>query len=131
MDLSHSTALLFSLIAIAASDGALTKREYGLLESIAQNSDIIDINDIDSAINAALILLDAPDDIDNILPLIADNLPSDLYIYCYALCAEFTARNKIGTPEEVRLLDRLAQELKIARLPRAAIDYTMQMRYDV
>ncbi len=46
----------------------------------------------------------------------------------YALCADYIAAHGTATPEEMRLLEKLGEALRLDRLRRAALDMAAQAR---
>ena len=64
----------------------------------------------------------APDGIEAVLEVIADALPPAMAATAYLLAAEFVSAWGTHLPEQMRLLERLGEAIKLDRLTRAALD---------
>lgn len=64
----------------------------------------------------------APDGVEAVLDLIADALPAALADTVYLLAADYVSACGTSLPEQMRLLERLAEAIRLDRLTRAALD---------
>lgn len=70
----------------------------------------------------------APDGVEAVFDLIADALPPHLSDTVYLLAADYVSAYGTALPEQMRLLERLAEALKLDRLTRAALDRAALVR---
>lgn len=64
----------------------------------------------------------APDGVEAVLELIADALPPAMADTAYLLAADFVSACGTSLPEQIRLLERLGDAIRLDRLTRAALD---------
>lgn len=64
----------------------------------------------------------APEGVEAVLELISAGLPPALAEAVYMLAADYVAGFGAAMPEQIRLLERLAESLQLDRLTRAALD---------
>ena len=64
----------------------------------------------------------ASDGVEAVLDLIAEALPHDMTDTVYLLGADYVSTYGTALPEQMRLLERLAEAIKLDRLTRAALD---------
>ena len=126
-------AVLACLILVMAADGAPSKGERALLARLCATPHLATISaaaqtDFEPL---ALDILSAADGVDTLLELAMPALTPPMRQLAYALAADFVLANNQLTPEEMRVLDILAESCKIDRLTRAAIDRAAQIRYQV
>ena len=115
---------MFCLLAVAQADGPVCARE---LELIAQLVDTPATSDT-SSLALARDLLGAEDGLESGLVLVSAALDRARCAQAYALAADFVMLNAQITPEEMRLLDILAENFRLNPLTRAAIDTAAQIR---
>ena len=115
---------MFCLLAVAQADGPACARE---LELIAQLVDTLAASDT-SSLALARDLLGAEDGLESGLVLVSAALDRARCAQAYALAADFVMLNAQITPEEMRLLDILAENFGLNPLTRAAIDTAAQIR---
>ncbi len=115
---------MFCLLAVAQADGPVCARE---LELIAQLVDTLAASDT-SSLALARDLLGAEDGLESGLVLVSAALDRARCAQAYALAADFVMLNAQITPEEMRLLDILAENFGLNPLTRAAIDTAAQIR---
>ena len=72
-------------------------------------------------------MADAPDGLETVLDLIGA-VETDAAPTIYMLSADYVAHYGTASPEEMRLLEKLGEALKIDRLTRAAFDVAAQAR---
>ena len=122
--LSPQAAAMFCLLAVAQADGPICARE---LELIARLVDTPETKDTTS-LALARDLLGADDGLESGLVLVCAALDRVRCAQAYALAADFVMLNAQITPEEIRLLDILAENFRLNPLTRAAIDTAAQIR---
>ena len=122
--LSPQAAVIFCLLAVAQADGPVCARE---LELIARLVDTPETGDT-SSLALARDLLGAEDGLESGLVLVCGALDRARRAQAYALAADFVMLNAQITPEEMRLLDILAENFSLNPLTRAAIDTAAQIR---
>ena len=115
---------MFCLLAVAQADGPVCARE---LELIARLVDMPETGDT-SSLALARDLLGAEDGLESGLVLVCAALDRARCAQAYALAADFVILNAQITPEEMRLLDILAENFRLNPLTRAAIDRAAQIR---
>ena len=115
---------MFCLLAVAQADGPVCARE---LELIARLVDTPESGDT-SSLALARDVLGAEDGLESGLVLVCAALDRARCAQAYALAADFVMLNAQITPEEMRLLDILAENFRINPLTRAAIDTAAQIR---
>ena len=115
---------MFCLLAVAQADGPVCERE---LELIARLVDTPETGDT-SSLALARDVLGAEDGLETGLLLVCAALDRARCAQAYALAADFVMLNAQITPEEMRLLDILAENFRLNPLTRAAIDTAAQIR---
>ena len=122
--MSAQTALVFCLLAVARADGPVGKRELDLITRLVETPETGDV----ASLPLALELLGAEDGLESGLVLVCAALDAARRAQAYALAAEFVMLNAQISPEEMRLLDILAENFCLDPLTRAAIDTAAQIR---
>ena len=115
---------MFCLLAVAQADGPACARELALIARLVDTPEIGDT----SSLALARDLLGAEDGLESGLVLVCAALDRARCAQAYALAADFVILNAQITPEEMRLLDILAENFRINSLTRAAIDTAAQIR---
>ena len=115
---------MFCLLAVAQADGPVCARE---LELIARLVDMPETGDT-SSLALASDVLGAEDGLESGLVLVCAALDRARCAQAYSLAADFVMLNAQITPEEMRLLDILAENFRLNPLTRAAIDTAAQIR---
>ena len=115
---------MFCLLAVAQADGPVCARELALIARLVDTPETGDT----SSLALARDLLGAEDGLESGLVLVCAALDRARCAQAYALAAEFVMLNAQITPEEMRLLDILAENFRLNPLTRAAIDTAAQIR---
>ena len=115
---------MFCLLAVAQADGPVCARELALIARLVDTPEIGDT----SSLALARDLLGAEDGLESGLVLVCAALDRARCAQAYALAADFVMLNAQITPEEMRLLDMLAENFRLNPLTRAAIDTAAQIR---
>lgn len=115
---------MFCLLAVAQADGPVCARELALIARLVDTPETGDT----SSLALARDLLGAEDGLESGLVLVCAALDRARREQAYALAADFVMLNAQITPEEMRLLDILAENFRLNPLTRAAIDTAAQIR---
>ena len=115
---------MFCLLAVAQADGPVCARELALIARLVDTPETGDT----SSLALARDLLGAEDGLESGLVLACAALDRARCAQAYALAADFVMLNAQITPEEMRLLDILAENFRLNPLTRAAIDTAAQIR---
>ena len=115
---------MFCLLAVAQADGPTCARELALIARLVDTPETGDT----SSLALARDLLGAEDGLESALVLVCAALDRARCAQAYALAADFVMLNAQITPEEMRLLDILAENFRLNPLTRAAIDTAAQIR---
>ena len=115
---------MFCLLAVAQADGPVCAREMALIARLVDTPETGDT----SSLALARDLLGAEDGLESGLVLVCAALDRARCAQAYALAADFVMLNAQITPEEMRLLDMLAENFRLNPLTRAAIDRAAQIR---
>lgn len=115
---------MFCLLAVAQADGPVCARELALIARLVDTPETGDTNSLVLARD----LLGAEDGLESGLVLVCAALDRARREQAYALAADFVMLNAQITPEEMRLLDILAENFRLNPLTRAAIDTAAQIR---
>ena len=115
---------MFCLLAVAQADGPVCARELALIARLVDTPETGDT----SSLALARDLLGAEDGLESGLVLVCAALDRARCAQAYALAADFVMLNAQITPEEMRLLDILAENFRLDPLTRAAIDTAAQIR---
>ena len=133
--LNPHQAMLACLTLVMAVNGApSTKARALLMRLCAATRGFAIIIEKDTIQNEAqmeamtLDILSAPDGMNTLLELATPVLTMEARQLTYALAVDFVLANNKLTPEEMRVLDILADTFKLDKLTRAAIDRAAQIR---
>ena len=132
VSLTPQQATLACLYVLAACDGVPSSEELALIDALAASAaSLADMAATDRAASLALArdLADAPDGLETLLDLCAQALKNgrDGQI-AYAQAVEFVVCHGQVSPEEMHLLDLIANRLSVDRLTRAAIEAAARLR---
>ena len=130
--LTPQQASLACLYVLAACDGVPSSTELALIDTLAVNAACLaNMAATDRVASLALArdLADAPDGLETLLDLCAQALTNDHDgQIAYAQAVEFVACHGQVSPEEMHLLDLIANRLAVDKLTRAAIETAAQLR---
>jgi tellurite resistance protein len=130
--LSPPEALIYAMITTAAVDRTVTDEELKRIGSIVRELPPFRDYDQDWLVNAAQDcgkVLRKPDGLNKVLALIKSSLPERLHETAYVLAAEVAATDLTVEPEEIRLLEMLAEKLGLDRLVCAALERAARARH--
>ena len=130
--LSSNTAVMFCLLAVAQADGPVGVHELDLIARLVRTcckaGEAFGKTGEVASLALARELLGADGGLESGLVLVCEALDTARCAQAYALAADFVMLNARITPEEMRLLDILAETFRLDPLTRAAIDTAAQIR---
>lgn len=130
--LDHHSALIYVMVLVSASDGDMTDAELSTIGSIVQHLPIFRDYDVDllpSAASNCTAMLDDEEGLETVLALVEAALPEKLRETAYALACDVAAADGSLSQEELRLLEMVRHELRVGRLPAAAIERGARARH--
>jgi tellurite resistance protein len=130
--LSPQDCLVAVMVAVSASDEAITTSELVKIQSLVNNLPIFATYDLDRMgvmTQTVFDLFGEEDGLDALFGLVREYLPERLYETAYALACDVAAADGELTENELRLLEEIRFELAIDRLHAAAIERGARARY--
>ncbi|MCA8929243.1 MAG: tellurite resistance TerB family protein [Alphaproteobacteria bacterium] len=132
--INHHTALIYVMVLVSASDGDMTDAELSQIGNIVTHLPVF--RDFDPEHLATLAasctdLLQEEDGLDTTLALVREGLPEKLRETAYALACDVAVADGHIEQEELRLLEIIRHELRVGRLPAAAIERGARARHAV
>lgn len=132
--INHHTALVYVMVLVSASDGDMTDSELAKIGNIVTHLPIFDDFDVDHLASLAASCTDLLQDengLDTALAMVEQSLPEKLRETAYALACDVAAADGAIAQEELRLLEIIRHELRVGRLPAAAIERGARARHTV
>ena len=132
--IDHHTALIFTMVLIAAAEGEMTDAELGRIGVFVRFLPVFrdfDSERLPEVGRTCARLLEREDGLDLALAMIAEALPQRLRETAYTLACDVAAADNHIADEERELLQFLRRRLHIDRLVAAAIERTAYARYAV
>ena len=126
------TALIYTMVLMAAADREMTDAELHTMGDIVKTLPVFadyDLSRITQSAGDCAELLADEDGLDKIMDLISKGLPEKIHETAYALACEVAAADGRVSQEEIRLLELLRHNLKVGRLPAAAIERGARARH--
>jgi uncharacterized membrane protein YebE (DUF533 family) len=130
--LSAPEALIYAMVTAAAADRRITKEEIGRMNSIVRDLPAFAKLDESWFVNSAQDcgkVLAKPDGVDEVIGLIAESLPPELYETAYVLAAEVAASDLHEHEAEIEFLGLLAAKLSLDKLTCAALERAARARH--
>ena len=130
--LDPHSALIYVMVLVSASDGDMTDAEISSIGSIVRHLPVFRDFDVDllpSAANNCTAMLDDEEGLETVLSLVGKALPDRLNETAYALACDVAAADGGLSQEELRLLEMIRHQLKVGRLPAAAIERGARARH--
>lgn len=125
-------ALVYTLVMVSAADAEMSDNELAMIGDMVRHLPVFrgfDINQLPNVARECTVFLAQEDGMRKTLHLIAQSLADRLHETAYAIACDMAAADGSVSPEEMRLLEILASELKIDRLHAAAIERGARARY--
>jgi len=132
--INHHTALIYVMVLVSASDGDMTDAELSKIGNIVTHLPVFDDFDPENLATLAASctdLLQEEEGLDATLSLVREALPQKLRETAYALACDVAAADGEIQQEELRLLEIIRHELRVGRLPAAAIERGARARHAV
>lgn len=130
--IDHHTALIYTMVLVAAAEGEMTDSELGTIGQIVRFLPVFRDFDSDRLIevgSGCAELLKHEDGLDQACALIREALSPALRETAYALACDVAAADGAVQIEEINLLILLRERLGIERLVAAAIERTTRARH--
>lgn len=125
-------ALVLTMVLVAAADGGMTDREIGVMSGQVQTLPAFrdfTTEQLRSATNAAVKLLDEDDGLQHAARLIRAALEPRLRETAYALACEVVAANHVTRQRTLEMLEFVRNELHLDPLVATAIERGVRARY--
>ncbi len=132
--LDHHSALIYVMVLVSASDGEMTDAELSSIGEMVTHLPIFrnfDVERLSEIAGGCTDLLQDENGLDTALSLVNAGLPEKLHETAYALACDVAAADGALTQEELRLLEIIRHDLKVGRLPAAAIERGARARHAV
>lgn len=132
--ISHHSALIYTMVVVSASDGAMSERELKAIGDLTKHLPVFRDFEEHRLLNIAQecgSILQEQDGLDAVLGLIKNALPDHLYETAYWVALEVALTDSRVMLEEVRVLDIIRRALGIDRLVAAAMERAARARYQV
>ena len=129
---THHTALIYTMVLVAAADGEMTDAELSTIGDIIRTLPVFGDYDRDLLTRAAedcAGLLADDEGLETVLGIIGRALPERLRETAYVLACDVAAADLAADQEELRLLEMLRHHLDIDRLAAAAIERAARARH--
>ena len=130
--IDHHTALIFTMVLVAAAEGDMTDAELDVIGRQVRYLPIFrdfEHDRLPEVGRQCAELLRREDGLDLAVGMIAEALPARLCETAYALACDVAAADEALAIEEVNLLDILRQGLNVDRLVAAAIERAAYARH--
>ena len=132
--ISHHAALIYVMVVVAASDGAMDDSELGaighLVRTLPVFGDFHEERIVPVAQECASILQEN-DGLKAVMGLVKEALPGHLRGTAYYLALELALTDTQVALEEIRVIDVLRHALGLERLEAAALERGVRARYQV
>lgn len=130
--ISHHAALIYVMVVVSASDGAMTDRELHAIGELVKTLPVF--RDFDSTRLIAVsqecaAILEEPDGLDAVLGLVREALTPSLRETAYVLGLDIALVDARVRLEELRVLDILRRALDLDRLVAVSLERAAQARY--
>lgn len=132
--ISHHAALIYVMVVVSASDGAMSAKELRAIGDLVKELPVFRDFDQSRLLPAAqecASILQEPDGFEAILGLVRGALPEHLRETAYWLALEVALTDSRIAVEEVRVLDTLRRTFGIERLVAAALERGARARYQI
>ncbi|HVZ90669.1 MAG TPA: tellurite resistance TerB family protein [Rhizomicrobium sp.] len=132
--ISHQAALIYVMVLVAASDGAISDRELKTIGDLSKT--LPSFRDFDHSKVLPIAqdcgaILQEPEGLDAVLGLVKAALPEHLRETAYWLALEVALSDSRVMLEEIRVIDAIRRALAVDRLVAAALERGARARYQV
>ena len=130
--LEPQEALVCTMVLVAAADGAITDREIGVMSGLVQTLPAFhdfSTEQLESAMEAAIGLLEEDEGLAHAGQMIRDALEPRLRETAYALACEVVAADKGASQPVLRMLELVMNELRLDPLVAAAVERGTRARH--
>jgi tellurite resistance protein len=132
--ISHHTALVYTMVIIAAADGSMSEKELKIIGELTKSLPSFtgfDHGRLLAVCQECAQILQEPDGADAVMGLIDEGLPDVLHETAYWVALEVALADRRIALEEIRMLDVLRRRLEIDKLTAAAIERGARAKYQV
>lgn len=126
--------LIYTMVTMSAVDRIISDAELSKIGNIVSQLPVFAEFDPENLVKTAEAcgnMLSEDDGLDQVLSIIAEQLPKKLYETAYALAVEVAAVDRIVRNEEIRFLELLRDKLGLEKLMIAAIERGARARHQV
>jgi uncharacterized membrane protein YebE (DUF533 family) len=130
--LAAPEALVLTMVLVAAADGGMTDREIGVMSGLVQTLPVFHdftSEQLETATNAAVRLLNEEDGLQHAARLIRGALEPRLRETAYVLACEVVAASQVARQRTLEMLDFVRTELHLEPLVAAAIERGVRARH--
>lgn len=130
--ISHHSALIYVMVVVAASDGAMNDSELAAIGNLVRTLPVFRDFDEDRLIAVAqecAAIVHEEDGLNAALGLVSEALPDHLRETAYYLALEVALTDSQVMLEEIRIIDVLRRALGLERLVAAALERGVRARY--
>jgi tellurite resistance protein len=132
--ISHQSALIYVMVVVSASDGAMSERELKTIGTIVKSLPAFrefEEHRLLPVAQECAAILQEPDGIDAVLGLVKGALPEHLRETAYWVALEVALSDSRVMLEEIRVVETLRRFLDIDKLVAAALERGARARYQV
>lgn len=130
--ISHHAALIYVMVVVSASDGAMTDRELHAIGELVKTLPVFrefDSTRLIAVSQECAAILEEPDGLDAVLGLVSEALTPSLRETAYVLGLDIALVDARVRLEELRVLDILRRALDLDRLVAVSLERAAQARY--
>ncbi len=132
--ISHHSALIYVMVVVSASDGAMSDRELRTIGELTRTLPIFrdfEEHRLVPVSQECAAILREQDGLNAVLGLVKEALPQELRETAYVLALEVALTDSRVMIEELRILDILRHALGLDRLVAAALERAARARYQL
>ena len=130
--ISHHAALIYVMVVVSASDGAMTDRELHAIGELVKTLPVFrefDSTRLIAVSQECAAILEEPDGLDAVLGLVKEALTPSLRETAYVLGLDIALVDARVRLEELRVLDILRRALDLDRLVAVSLERAAQARF--
>jgi tellurite resistance protein len=130
--ISHHAALIYVMVVVSASDGAMTDRELHAIGELVKTLPVFrefDSTRLIAVSQECAAILEEPDGLDAVLGLVREALTPSLRETAYVLGLDIALVDARVRLEELRVLDILRRALDLDRLVAVSLERAAQARF--